>query len=82
MNDPHDPPERLRTLAPPAQDPAAFARGHRRARAIFLQQHPDHPLTIVDRVWRVYFTAEPVLAASIAVVYLGWTFDTLASLWR
>lgn len=73
---------RLRLLPPPQQDPARAARTLRRARGGFLQYARGDGSAFWQRVGRLYFTAEPVLAASLAVIYLGWAVDTLTQLWR
>jgi hypothetical protein len=74
--------EQLRALPPPVQDPTAANRSLRRARAVFLQQHDLANLPLPDRFWHLYVRAEPLLAASLGIVYLGWAIDTLSSLWR
>ena len=81
-DDGNKPLEQLRALPPPLQDPLQAARGHRRARASFIQQAQGGRSAVLQRLGRLYFSAEPVLAASVAIVYLGWAMDTLASLWR
>jgi hypothetical protein len=70
---------RLHQLPPPTQDPAIAARSLRHARALYLATHQSD---LPARLWRIYLGAEPVLVASIAVVYLDWAFRALASLWR
>jgi hypothetical protein len=71
--------ELLRGLPLPPQDPATSARSLRRARGVFLRQHD---LSVPERFWNLYLRAEPVLAASIVVVYLGWAVDTVSGLLR
>jgi hypothetical protein len=79
--DPNDTLAGLRALPRPVQDAAIAAATLRRARAAFLRAHA-HPPSFVERVGGLYLRAEPILVASIAVVYLGWACETVASLWR
>jgi hypothetical protein len=74
--------DQLRGLAPPPQDPATAARALGRARAVFLRQAQPPEFPRLARLWRVYLGAEPILVASAVVIYLGWAWGTLASLWR
>jgi hypothetical protein len=81
-NNSNDPIANLRALPAPVQDLAASAKTLRRARALFLRQHADPTAARFASIGRLYLRAEPILVGSIAVVYLGWACDTLASLWR
>ena len=72
----------LGRLPSPLQDPAIAERSQRRARAVFLAQRQAADFPVLGRLWRLYLGAEPFLVASIAVIYLGWAWGTLASLWR
>jgi hypothetical protein len=84
MNDEDQPAldAQLARLPSPIQDPTVAARSQRRARALFLAQHRAAEFPVLGRLWRLYLGAEPILVASIAVIYLGWAWGTLASLWR
>jgi hypothetical protein len=74
--------DQLRGLPPPVQDPVIAARALGRARALFLRQAQPPEFPRLARLWRVYLGAEPLVAASAVVIYLGWAWGTLASLWR
>jgi hypothetical protein len=74
--------DRLRALPVPPQDSLAHARGLRRARARLQQHQPGGAAGILDRAWRLYLRAEPVVVTSMAVIYLGWAWEALTSLWR
>jgi hypothetical protein len=72
----------LNRLPPPIQDPAIAARSLRSARAVFLAQNASAAFPVLGSLWRFYLGAEPILVASVAVIYLGWAWSTLTSLWR
>jgi hypothetical protein len=67
--------------APPA-DPGAAARTHRRARAAFLRHARLRERPWLVAIGRLYFRAEPALAASVVVLYLGWAIQTVIALKR
>ena len=73
----------LRALPQPAQDRARATRTHERARRLFLAQAGQGPVGRWRmRLARLYRHAEPLLAASIVILYLGWAFETAAWLFR
>ena len=71
----------LGELPPVPQDPEVLQRIHRQARAVFLRAARPS-LGWVGRLDRLYFSAEPGLALSIAVAYLGWALAMVAELHR
>jgi hypothetical protein len=69
----------LPALAP---DAAAEGRIHRRARGLFLRQAALRESRWLTALGRFYFRAEPALAASVVVLYLGWAIQTVIWLKR
>jgi hypothetical protein len=72
----------LGALPAVAPDPAAEKRIHRRARGLFMRHAALRESPWLRALGRLYFRAEPALAASVVILYLGWAIQTVIWLKR
>jgi hypothetical protein len=74
--------DELGALPALAPDAAAEGRIHRRARALFVRHAQLRERPWLSALGRLYFRAEPALAASVVTLYLGWAIQTIIALKR